>query len=202
MKDKSNNLILLTSIITKKVHIHNETNETVTRKDVVWKENFEIVEQREKLAATLHIERLKKKIANATAYKTSISEWIIAKRIWKYTLAVNLYLTQDNIIVWFNEISKKNLVEYHITIEDNIVNESTVTMILNELENVENELIEFVSNFNSLSSIYTSVIRISKKIKFLKRKASNDIFEQKLHKNLQIIIISNFCLINFAQKIK
>jgi hypothetical protein len=202
VKDKSNNLILLTSIITKKVHIHNETNETVTRKDVVWKENFEIVEQREKLAATLHIERLKKKIANATAYKTSISEWIIAKRIWKYTLAVNLYLTQDNIIVWFNEISKKNLVEYHITIEDNIVNESTVTMILNELENVENELIEFVSNFNSLSSIYTSVIRISKKIKFLKRKASNDIFEQKLHKNLQIIIISNFCLINFAQKIK
>jgi hypothetical protein len=80
------------------------------------------------------------------------------------------------------------------------VNESTVTMILNELENVENELVEFVSN--SLPLIYTSIItRTSKKIKPLKRKTS-DSLEQKLHKNLQVIIISNFCLINIAEEIK
>jgi hypothetical protein len=201
VKDKSNDLTLLTSIIIEKVHIHDETSETVTRKNVLWKEELEIVEQREKLAATLHNERLKKRIANTAAYKASITEWIISKRIWEYALIVNLFLTQDNIIVWFNEISKKNLVEYHITIEDNIVNESTMTMIWNELEN-ENEFVEFVSNFSFLSFIYTSVIRTSKKMKSLKRKASDDTFEQKLHKNVQIIIISNFCFVNLTETIK
>ncbi len=200
VRDKSDDLILLTSIITEKVHIHDETGETVTREDVIWKKSFETTTQREKLVATLHNERLKKRIANTAAYKASITEWIIARRIWEYTLIVNLYLTQDNIIVWSNEITKNDLVEYHITIQKNNVNESTVTMILNELENVENELVEFVSN--SLPLIYTSIItRTSKKIKPLKRKTS-DSLEQKLHKNLQVIIISNFCLINIAEEIK
>jgi hypothetical protein len=200
VKDKSDDLILLTSITTEKVHIHDETSETVTREDVIWKKNFETATQREKLVATLHNERLKKRIANTTTYKASIIERIIAKRIWKYALIVNFYLTQENIIVWSNEITKNDLVEYHITIQKNNANESIVTMILNELENVENEFVEFVSN--SLSFVYTSLItRTSKKIKFLKRKTS-DSFEQKLHKNLQIIIISNFCFINITEEIK
>lgn len=85
-------------------------------------------------------------------------------------------------------LRKNDLIEYHITIQNNNVNESTIIMILNELENVEksqHKFIEFINNFETLSFIYTLIItRTSKKIKLLKKKALNDTFEQKLHKNL------------------
>jgi hypothetical protein len=75
------------------------TGELTTRADACWKEGFETLLQREKIAKDLYDRHQKEKVTAIAEYRAEITEWIAARRTWEYTLALDLFLAEEKTVV-------------------------------------------------------------------------------------------------------
>jgi hypothetical protein len=85
-------------------------------------------------------------------------------------------------------MQEKDLIDYNSVVEENLMNETTITFIMNETDFDQ-------ETFSSIASSALSLnIKIVKSIKIFKRKISNEV--EELHQNLRVIIMSQFAPIN------
>jgi hypothetical protein len=111
LRKKFENIAFFTTMTTNKVHIYDETEKLTTRENVCWREKVETILQREKLVKNLYDKYQQKKITIMMNYRASIKEWILTCCTWKYTLTLNLFLTNKKSIMWSNDMTKKNLID-------------------------------------------------------------------------------------------
>jgi hypothetical protein len=71
----------------------------------------------------MHERHAKNKTMIMTTYRSLIKEWIAQRRIWEYTIAMNLYLSENFTIIWLRNMSEKDLISYHTVIPKNVVDE-------------------------------------------------------------------------------
>jgi hypothetical protein len=199
----------------RKVHIYDKIEELTTKIDVCWREEFETSQQREKIAKNLHERYQKKKASTIAKYETKITKWISKRKIWEYTLALNLFLAEKKTIVWSIEMFEKNLMNFNSTLKT-FVDEAIITTILNDMmldkENHEMNIIISVDTItidSSESHIITSSDTIIMNFQSKSSKKSKTFFEKKrkirendqsLHFDLQTLIILNFRVVNTSEK--
>jgi hypothetical protein len=144
------------------------------------------------------------------------------RRTWEYTTALDLYLSQDSTIIWSQRMREKNLIDYHIVIQKNIVDDALVANVLSDLD-ISKE-IEFESEFFATQNIDEQMInaykistalkiRTFKKSRLLNASANSNLSKKRksiinsknndesLHSDLQTIIISKFHSINLANEV-
>jgi hypothetical protein len=219
LKRKFDDIMLFITMTSKKIHIYDEIEKLITKVDVCWREDFETFQQREKITKNLHDRHQKKKASIVAKYRAKITKWISKRKIWKYILALNLFLAEEKTIVWSIEMFEKNLMNFNSTLKT-FVDEAIITTILNDMifdkKNHEMNIIISVDiitidsseNYIIFSSIIlnASIIMNSQSKSFKKFKAFFDKRrkikenDQSLHFDLQIMIIFNFRVVNISEK--
>jgi hypothetical protein len=199
-----------------KVHIYDETEKLTNKADVCWREKFKTIIQREKIVKNLYDRHQQKKTTTTIKYQAFIKKWILVRRTWKYALILDLFLAKKKSIIWSNDMTKKNLINYNAVV-NNLVDEVLMTIILNETvtdkKKVETDVFTTTNilSIDSSKQIFKSInhditeentqiktFRKSKTISTTKRKRI--IENQLLHLDLQACIISNFFSVNITSK--
>jgi hypothetical protein len=208
LREKFENIVFFITMTTKKIHIYDETEKLTTKANVCWRDDFETVLQKEKIVKNLHDKHQKKKTIIIAKYRASIKEWILIRRTWEYVLILNLFLTKEKSIIWSNDMTEKNLINYNAVL-NNLVNEILMTTILNEIV-IKKKLEADIFSTDSLKQIVKSTtlkitfentqIKTFRKFKKQTTKRRKITENQFLHSDLQICIISNFFSVNIISK--
>lgn len=210
LRGRPGDIVFLTTMASGKVHIYGETGELTTRADVCWREGFQTPQQRERVARDLHDRHKNEKAAAVEEYRTEIRKWITERRVWEYTLALDLFLGEEKSVVWPTEMSEKDLVDFNSTLETP-VDEAIVTTILNDMmpDKEDHEMDTTTTDWpeshtttpsGTIPNMATTMDpqpNSPKKPKASpgkKRKTRED--DQPLHPDLQAIIIPNFLAVN------
>jgi hypothetical protein len=143
LRKKSKDLTYLIFMTNEKVHIYEKIEKLTNKSNICWKKEFEISAKRNATTKNIHDQHCKNKVIALNVFRFLVRKWIIQKRKWKYAIALNLYLNQKFIIIWFQQMIERNLLEYHIFIQKNIVEKiliANVLIDLNLLKKIESEL--------------------------------------------------------------
>lgn len=190
IRERSDDIVFMIAMTNHRMHIYDETEEIITRANIVWRKDFQISTKRKIIVKQLHNQHFKNKIIIIAENKSLIKQWILQRRIWEFILTINLFIAQNLIIVWSSNMNEETLINYHITIQENIIDEDLVIAVINDFINTNQQ-------FSSNSEIKS----FSKRRKFVTKTKHSDHFEESLHSDLQICIISNFRTINIKQNL-
>ncbi len=216
LREKFEDIVLFITMTIDKVHIFDETEELTNRADVCWRERFETIIQREKTIKNLYDRHQQNKTTTIVKYRAFIREWILARRTWKYALILDLFLEEKKSIIWSNDMTKKNLINYNAVV-NNFVDEVLVTIILNETVTDKKKIETDAHTTANIFSIDSSEqifkptshditaentqIKTSKKSKSESATKKRKIIEnQLLHSDLQACIISSFLSVNITSE--
>jgi hypothetical protein len=209
LREKSEDIVLLITMTTDKVHIYDETEELTNRADVCWREKFETIIQREKTVKDLYDRHQQNKTTTIVKYRACIREWILVRRTWEYALILDLFLGEKKSIIWSNDMTKKNLINYNAVV-NNLVDEVLVTIILNETVTEKKKVETDVSIDSSKQTLKSTShditeentqVKTSRKSKTVSTTKRRRIIEnQLLHSDLQACIILNFLSVNITSE--
>ncbi len=214
LRKKSKDLTYFIFMTNEKIHIYEKIEKLTNKSNICWKKEFEISAERNATTKNIHDQHCKNKVIALNVFRSLVRKWIIQRRKWEYAIALNLYLNQNLIIIWSQQMIERNLLEYYIFIQKNIVEKiliANVLIDLNLLKEIESEL-EMLSAIDESMTItykFSNALktRISKKSRqsnmstfSKKRKSDFEKNEEFLHSDLQVLIIFKFHSINLSNE--